>query len=1202
MPERQPPKLSRPRPSAAVFQSSPRFTASLSAFTSPLQVGETCPGRSAVLGRSAEACNGIPRAGGSCSLSVASPACRGWRPSSLWREKSRDLPFQPPARPRYLWKGRSSPALWTSPSALPSCDLHSAGASAAAALPPGVSFVPQTNLLLLVAYDGTAFSGWAANLAPAARTLLLSAAEKPPQSSAASSHPEANSPASQTDAEVPSASSAFSAAFGAAPPPPVTASWHPAAEAPGASLQPRQQLRTVEGVLRQAFAAVHPLSRDRQRELLSLLSARRDAPSVPAGRARSQGSGADSAAAERDASSESCAAAQAAELAGLRRGEGGVGSRPAEPGAAAAARDETHGGGGAEHGEEEEELGSAASARDAPEGAGADGAAAEGSRSSSGASAHATQQNPEVGDPYYEAFVERRTREWSVLLSEIEQAELQARTSLRSDRHIRVKKKDLDVATDAGCCGEQTAQRAQRLGARATAPPGDHAEAGDTGGEVPEIDDTDDDARAGGGRSDDAGDKNGDKEGDEDDKQVESRMPLVAPPIILRPASRTDRGVHAAGALCQYVSYYHPLHLPLESFVSGANRRLPADVRILAALDLNVLARQGVFAKSAGVADAAELPAGFGLPPQEANSLQRSEARDQNGQRPEGEGDGALAPRVKGDEQSRASPSVSLSASSALSSPSSRQSPPASADDALCASVPTIYKLAQGKHYTYFLSLSSSLFPLLRHGCWTLAEDPRLRNWALQAQNLSRKSRKRADARACGARASPPAPREGDRGEAGVRRGEAEGEAPERVSAEAPAAPGAPRGDCEPADDADLFSVRQRRESLFKALTFDLEKMREAAKAMEGEHSFAAFRCEYSGKEKARLLTRDNPVCRMRSVTISPIEFDPWPQNASSTSPGSSSLSRQPSPAAPGSSQASVFAPPRSPSSAGSCLSRARQRGGELDGAGNRRDGGDGGMGLVEANERDDMRGETEARSCARASFLSRDPPVFSSPCRLRSSDLPQGCVPARGAVHLGSEVLSARAQGSFVLTSGSHPPPGRRRWVSLSRCASTCAPFRIRIDVVGNRFLYKMVRKMVGALVQVALGRLSVADIRHALVHGRLQPLDRQKNGGENDLPSSSADSGKPPAARVRGVKERDAAASEGVRDARRGEDREPLLASGGLRTDPTSFRDSGILCAPAQGLTLQKVFLPQFLARRLYSVSKRDDPDEPDTVSERS
>ncbi|CBZ50685.1 conserved hypothetical protein [Neospora caninum Liverpool] len=942
-----------------------------------------------------------------------------------------------------------------------SSSSHSCSSESSNALPPAASLIPQTNLLLLVAYDGTDFSGWAANLSPQDRTLVASL----------------------------------------------------------------------------AFAAVHPLSRQSQRDILSFLrSGKHSHPSPSAQEAAAtgnrqapgsdtrddqdaRGEEAEEARLQRDTETKSTTDENDAPQRGVGAAEGARRSRQT------CNEEQNH----KPHVVAQLKAGtSQVGARGRP---------------------HKTSKSLPDNDAFFEAFVERRRREWDVLLSEVKRAENQARASFQKESQAHAAEDALPKA--AKCASRADAPEADngRVDSAITVQGEPEETRGKDGAETVEGE--------GGCRHVSGEDQLHTKD---EAARIASRMPLVAPPVVLRPASRTDRGVHAAGAICQYVSYYHPLHIPLESFVAGVNRRLPSDVRILAGLDLNLLAQQGVFQAFA------KSPSPTRHDPEAETAFPRiAEGRESGDEKGRGvnstatvgcpeDGEGNQGTQTATDRDS-AAPAATARPSSPLRPPACHGLPPPFASPeaaALCAGVPTVYQLARGKHYTYFLSLAPVIFPPLRNGCWVLAEDPRLRNWALQMQNVAKEreqgrgdlldrqggetSSTRGDA---ARRGDTENAAEGGHGRAwepiehavtagaratfrrdsgnsrarisGLRRtgtGETDAQGVPAVTGITPLRSG---NGTDKANSPELFSLEQRKTNLFKVLAFDLEQMKQAAKAMEGLHSFAAFRCEYSGKEKARHLMQDNPFCVIDSIRISPLQFDPWPQPSCGVS--SARFSEVPVPkGSPGDrGEAHASQDPRD-------TQREDSEGGATETS-------------HDANE----------RLChfAGASVLSQGSAVFASPSFTDGHDLPQG----------------------------------------------------LRIDVVGNRFLYKMVRKMVGALVQVALGRLSTEDIRRALELGRLLPR-RHDEVNANDVYSKSSAAAKD----ARGAGRRTLTVDSRLSSRRKGkrgndeESRTPSLSS--LRSanpDIATFRDSGILCAPPQGLTLQKVFLPDFIENRLYISGSR-------------
>ena len=48
--------------------------------------------------------------------------------------------------------------------------------------------------------------------------------------------------------------------------------------------------------------------------------------------------------------------------------------------------------------------------------------------------------------------------------------------------------------------------------------------------------------------------------------------------------------------------------------------------------------------------------------------------------------------------------------------------------------------------------------------------------------------------------------------------------------------------------------------------------------------------------------------------------------------------------------------------------------------------------------------------------------------------------------------------------------------------------PTQLRVRLVGSRFLYKMARNSVGAIVRVGSGELSLDEVQHALRHGAFE------------------------------------------------------------------------------------------------------------------
>ena len=71
---------------------------------------------------------------------------------------------------------------------------------------------------------------------------------------------------------------------------------------------------------------------------------------------------------------------------------------------------------------------------------------------------------------------------------------------------------------------------------------------------------------------------------------------------------------------------------------------------------------------------------------------------------------------------------------------------------------------------------------------------------------------------------------------------------------------------------------------------------------------------------------------------------------------------------------------------------------------------------------------------------------------------------------------------GQHDFVSFGKPPQGHNTVRTLSEAAWTAKEDRITFQVTANAFLYRMVRTMVGTLLQVGLGQLQVADVKDIL------------------------------------------------------------------------------------------------------------------------
>jgi tRNA pseudouridine38-40 synthase len=69
-------------------------------------------------------------------------------------------------------------------------------------------------------------------------------------------------------------------------------------------------------------------------------------------------------------------------------------------------------------------------------------------------------------------------------------------------------------------------------------------------------------------------------------------------------------------------------------------------------------------------------------------------------------------------------------------------------------------------------------------------------------------------------------------------------------------------------------------------------------------------------------------------------------------------------------------------------------------------------------------------------------------------------------------------------ITTGPEPVKVRRVAIRERRSTLTGAEL-LQIEIEGNRFLYKMVRRMTGALVDVGRGKFSTAELAYAVRHG---------------------------------------------------------------------------------------------------------------------
>ena len=103
-----------------------------------------------------------------------------------------------------------------------------------------------------------------------------------------------------------------------------------------------------------------------------------------------------------------------------------------------------------------------------------------------------------------------------------------------------------------------------------------------------------------------------------------------------------------------------------------------------------------------------------------------------------------------------------------------------------------------------------------------------------------------------------------------------------------------------------------------------------------------------------------------------------------------------------------------------------------------------------------------------------------------------------RGAPLADVEAAAAAArvlEGTHAFTAFANKRRGseRRKEVdpvcTLSRVAlQQLSPTRLQVRLVGSRFLYKMARNSVGAIVRVGSGELRLDEVRHALRHGEFE------------------------------------------------------------------------------------------------------------------
>ena len=103
-----------------------------------------------------------------------------------------------------------------------------------------------------------------------------------------------------------------------------------------------------------------------------------------------------------------------------------------------------------------------------------------------------------------------------------------------------------------------------------------------------------------------------------------------------------------------------------------------------------------------------------------------------------------------------------------------------------------------------------------------------------------------------------------------------------------------------------------------------------------------------------------------------------------------------------------------------------------------------------------------------------------------------------RGAPPWDAEAAAAAAralEGTHAFTAFANTPRGseRRKEVdpvcTLSRVTlQQLGPTQLCVRLVGSRFLYKMARNSVGAIVRVGSGELSLDEVQHALRHGAFE------------------------------------------------------------------------------------------------------------------
>ena len=71
---------------------------------------------------------------------------------------------------------------------------------------------------------------------------------------------------------------------------------------------------------------------------------------------------------------------------------------------------------------------------------------------------------------------------------------------------------------------------------------------------------------------------------------------------------------------------------------------------------------------------------------------------------------------------------------------------------------------------------------------------------------------------------------------------------------------------------------------------------------------------------------------------------------------------------------------------------------------------------------------------------------------------------------------------GSHDFASFGKPPQGEVTVREVMQAEWTVAGDRLVFEITANAFLYRMVRTIVGTLIQVGLGRLAVDEIKHIL------------------------------------------------------------------------------------------------------------------------